>query len=579
MSMKWLLFLSLLKYMIFQIDKLNKFDIIVKAKNNYGYDLTNPEDDFFHDICLNFRYIKKDITLDYRRAYYFFPNNKISSSSKTTGIITFQRPIRNNSNECFDTNYPFNKLYTNIVFLCFIPIFFIQFTLLIVVLFLKIKDSMENTPLKKLNDEKGIKNKKVFVDNNNNITYKQFISEIYQNNTNNRLETIKEDEIIPKNEKNMDLSEQKLNRQNQDININILKENSSDPFFKENQIENGEKDSDQNEVPSLAVEKSKDNYTFGVQYDKGFKFSSSASIEEDKKNENENIPEKKEDKMKRIQYVYEQINPNLKKINRKVNNDINADTPITFGTRKKIEKFYVREEYFYFGYLLARMEDKRTLFQIYIDLLEQCQLFFKFLYSPFNIYEDRKLQVLYYLIKINIYFFVNCILIKSSVINDIYDNRNHFIDDLKRSLIATIITYAISSVLYCFTNIKRLLIRRRYKLMNLKISECEYRLNLEINKFTMDFCLSFFFNKLLILLFIFSIIFFYSSYVCFSFCNVYYYTQFVLAKCVLLSILISQNTPIVACWIPAYLRRLALKKKKANLYEFCKVLELLFIPW
>ena len=578
-TIKWFLFLSLLKYMTFQIDEENKFNIIENAKRN-GYDLTNPEDYFFHDICLQFRYIKKDLTLDYRRIYYFFPNKERYSSTNSTTI--FQRPIRNNSNECFNENNSIN-LFSNVAFPCFLLIFIIQFSLLIVVLILKKRDSLKNTPYNKLVSEKKIKNKNVADNNNNKSYYKnsyaQFIPEITQNNiSDSRLPTIKEDDINNKNgNMDMDISEQKLNDENYN---NILTKNSTAPLNNESTFENGQKDNNQNSEPSPSIEKSNDNYTFGAKLDRMFKFSSSANIKEEKKKEKEkeeNDPEKNEDKMKRIQYVYEQMNPNLKKLNKSNNKsiNINADTPFTI--QKKEEKFYVREEYFYFGYLLARMEDKRTLLQIYFDLLEQCQIIFKFFYSSFNIYEDRKIQLIYYLSKINIYFLVNCLLINNSVINDIYDNKNFFLDDLKRSFISTTITYAISSVIYYFTNIKKVLIKRRYKLLNLKINDM--RLNNEVVKFSLTICLSFLFNKIIVLLFISIIIFLYSSYVCFCFCNVYYYTQLILLKCVLLSVLISQNTPIVACFIPAFIRKLSLKKKNAKLYEFNKLIELLFIPW
>ena len=579
-NIKWFLFLSLLKYMTFQIDEGNKFNIIENAKMD-GYDLTNPEDHYFHDICIHFKFIKKDVTLDYRRMYYFFPNKETYSSTNSTKI--FQRPIRNNSNECFNESNSIN-LFSNAAFLCFLPIFIFQFSLLILVLTIKKRDSLRNTPYNKLISGKKIKNKNV-VDSNNNISnyknsYTQLIPEITQNNINDsRLQAMKVEDNNNKNDNiDMDISEQKLNEEK--YNNNILTKNSDAPLNNESTFENEQKDNNQNSEPSPSIEKSKDNYTFGANLDRMFKFSNNASIKEEKKKENEkevNDPEKNEDKMKRIQLVYEQMNPSLKKLNKSSNKsiNINADTP--FGIQKKEEKFYVREEYFYFGYLLARMEDKRTLLQIYFDLLEQCQIIFKFLYGPFNIYEDRKIQLIYYFTKITIYFLVNCLLINNSVINDIYDNRNFFLDDLKRSFISTIITYAISSVIYYFTNIKKVLIKRRYKLMNLKINDM--RLNNEIAKFSLTICLSFLFNKIIVLLFISIIIFLYSSYVCFCFCNVYYYTQFILLKCVLLSILISQNTPIIACFIPAFIRKLSLKKKSVKLYEFNKLIELLFIPW
>jgi hypothetical protein len=285
-------------------------------------------------------------------------------------------------------------------------------------------------------------------------------------------------------------------------------------------------------------------------------------------------------KKKRENYLYEQMNQkNRKEIETKKNNkNINADTPITVSNiNNDMEKIYTREEYFYFGYLLARIEDKRTIFEIYIDLLEQCQIIFKFLHSPFNIYEDRKLQIIYYLIKINLYFLFNCLLIKCSVINDIYDDKNNFINDMYRSLLSTIFTYGISLYIYYLTNIKKVLIKRRYKMINLKINIP--RINNEFFKFTYNFCVHFLFNKLLLLGFVILILFSYSFYVCFSFCIAYQNSQLLLLKCVLLSITFSLIIPFIVCWIPAFLRKLTMKRKKARYYDILKIIESLFVPW
>ena len=353
------------------------------------------------------------------------------------------------------------------------------------------------------------------------------------------------------------------------------------PFYKEEKDSNEyeHKSKEDNIEPSPVVEKSTENYTFGINFGTGYHFSINNNInKEEKKDENK---EEKEDKIKRIQYVYEQINKNNRKMfNKNIknsNNDINKDSPITISLPKKMEKIYTREEYFYFGYLLARIEDKRSIFKIYMDLLEQCQIIFKFFYVPMNIYEDRKLQVVYYLMKFNLYFLFNSLLIKSSIINDIYDNKNSFINDFYRSLKATVCTYIIGLFLYYLTNIKQVMIRRRYKLINIKINDS--RLNGEVVKFSMNFCLILLHNKLTLLFIVFFILFIYSSYITFSFCSVYTHTQLLLLKCVLLSITISQITPLILCWIPAILRKLALKKKKVRLYDITKFVELFYIPW
>ena len=576
------LILIFLKLSLLQDIKSNLF-LIEKAKE-YQIDLTNPEDAFFHDICQNFKFIKKDITLDYRRKYFFFPDNK--NDFMNMKLIS-QRPIRSNINECFLINNSFSSLITNLAFITFLPLFIVQLSLLAKVLIIKIYDSINNSPNKKNNSSKKFNNNK-----NNLTTYHQLVPEIKINEINNELKQKEETNNI-----DMDLSSKKMNSAT-DNETNIFNQNSKEPINsnkanantnqnEQNEKENEQKNNDGKKEQSPRVEKSIENYTFGLNFGKAYKFSSSVSIKESKNKEikdgqNKEIKdgqnnEKRGDKMRRIQYLYEQMNQNKRKINKNnIIKNINSDSPITIAKKKINQIFYVREEYFYFGYLLARIEDKRTFFQIYFDLLEQCQIIFKLIVSPFNIYEERQIQIIYYLLKINIYFLVNCFLIRNSVINAIYDNRNDFIDDLLRSFISTIITFSISLIIYHFTNIKRLLIKRRYRLMNSKINDS--RTNEEIMKITLIFCQSFLFNKLIIFSILFSIIFLYSLYFCFCFCNVNYFSQLLLLKCVLLSIGISQITPIFACFLPAFLRKRSLDKKIDKLYDLTKYVELLFVP-
>ena len=590
------LIFSLLKIVQFQEDE-NIVNLIHMAKK-YGFELTEPEDLFFHDICRHFRYIKKDLTLNYRRKYYFFPKNK--NDILSVKLIN-QIALRNNSNMCFQSNNSFLNFFTNIVFLCFFPLFIIQFVILLVSIFLKLDNSAKNTPLQKLQTNKNIrKNKKV------ESIYSEFIPEIDTNqkkieenakapiNDLNITEQILKNEINTENVKS-DLirnsasfyNDDNDNYGNNNNNVNnnaIINENNNSNGNINNEEEDKDKKKDDKNEPPIAVEKSTDNYTFGMKFGKEIKFSSNFSINKiiknDKKEEKKDKKENKEDKYKRIQYIYNQMNQKRLNIKKNIQN-INTNTPLASIPAKQTqtnEIFYIREEYFYFGYALATLEDKRTIIEIYIDLLEQCQIFFKLFLSPFNIYEDRNLQIFYYLTKINLYFLFNCLLITSQVINDIYDNKHYFISDFKRSIFATIYTYIVSFFIYYLTNVKKQLIRRRYKLQNLKITDS--RLNTEIARFTLNFCLNFLFNKILLLMLAFLIIFFYSVYVCFSFCYVYYYSQLLLLKCVLISITLSQITPIIACWLPAFLRYIILIKKKGkkiNLYNLLKYLELLYI--
>jgi len=573
-----------------------------------GFNLNDPNDPFFHDICLKLGIIPKDVTLEYRRKNFFF------NSRKSRENVEFQRPFRNNTKDCFFVDNSINNVFGNISVIL-LTIFFVQFFLIINVLLIKVNQSIQNTPYNKLAkvNQKNKNNTKKEKNNNINIIkdpknpYSKFTSEEkkeneYQENNFNTKENTKEilinESTRPMFSKQDDQFQNQLIEQHQDINNNLEHQQESsaaakidlDPEKEEQENQDNKKQNNLDEV-YIPKEKSTDNYTFGFNF--GTKYSLNNNIknsnrnneieeEKEEKEKKENTPEKKGEKMKRIKEIYEEINPIKKKINENINNNItthnnmNSDTTIIFTSPEQEKKVYVREEFFYFKYLLARIEDKRTLSQIYFDLLEQNQIFFKFFTAPFNIYEDRKLQIIYYLTKIHLYFLINGLLINNSVINNIYDDQNYIKSDLLRSFKATLITFFICFFLYKLTNIKKLLIRRRYKLINMKISN--KILNIEIIELTKRFCNKFLRHKIFVLFSLVFLIGAYSYYICYSFCKVYQKTQLLLLECVILCIVFSQMIPFVVCWIPAFLRKKSLDLKNAKLYDLTKHVEFFFIP-
>ena len=108
--------------------------------------------------------IDKDVTLDYRRKYLF--HNKYSYQS----IINFERPLRNNSNDCFFINNSIDSFFSNIS-LVFILISLIQILLIIITFINKVSDSFDNTPYEKLKliNQKNRKNSRnINVEKNKN---------------------------------------------------------------------------------------------------------------------------------------------------------------------------------------------------------------------------------------------------------------------------------------------------------------------------------------------------------------------------------------------------------------------------
>ena len=569
--------------------------IFIQARSK-GFNLNDPNDPFFHDVCLQLEIFPKDVTLEYRRKNFF-------NSGKPRSDIEFQRPLRNDTKECFFINNSINNIFGNISIILFI-IFMIQFFLIINVLLIKVNVSIQNSPYNKLmkinqkNNKKNEKNiniindpknpyskftseeKKVNEDQDNNINNKENIKELMINESQRPMfikqDNQVQDEIKNENQYNDYDEHQHASSAAAKIDLVQVKEEQ------DNQDNKKQNNLDEVDIPK---EKSTDNYTFGFNF--GTKYNFNNNIKNNNTNnengeENEKKPNalEKKEKMKRIKEIYEEINPIKKKINENMNNNthnnMNSDTTVIFTSQEQEKKVYVREEFFYFKYLLARIEDKRTISQIYFDLLEQTQIIFKFCTVPFNIYEDRKLQIIYYLTKIHLYFLINSLLINNSVINDIYDNKNNIKSDIIRSLKVTLITFFICFFLYKLTNIKKVLIRRRYKLINLKISN--KLLNAEIIELTKRFCNKFLRHKILIFSSLVFVIVAYSYYICYSFCKVFQKTQILLLECVAFCIVFSQIIPFIVCWIPAYIRKKSLDLKNAKLYDLTKKVELFFIP-
>ena len=123
---------------------------ILEISEEQGYDITDPQDDFFNDICLSFSSENKtDVTLEYRRKYYYYPRNKqtIINDHKLLNEI-FSKPKRNNILLCFIDYLNIDTLFDKKAFILlfiFLFLFFFQFFLFAYFLFRKYKDISERT--------------------------------------------------------------------------------------------------------------------------------------------------------------------------------------------------------------------------------------------------------------------------------------------------------------------------------------------------------------------------------------------------------------------------------------------------
>ena len=564
--------------------------LLINARE-FNINLSDENDPFFHDICVNLnKLVDKDITLDYRRKYYFY--KKYANKQ-----INFQRPLRNNSNDCFMINNSFEATFSNLGMII-VGIVSVQIILIFMILIKKFSGSFNNTPNEKLLqiNKKNKKTKNIKNENNNNTikinngtnSYSKFTAEVKKeendNNYDNTDMAMVDTKIMDSTNPMNKIEENNNNENGKQNSVEEENEEKIDSKLEMNSIKEIKKSDrkDQNGLDEIDIpkEKSQENYTFGFNF--GTKIiignNNMNNINSKQKEEKENSKENKEDKIKRIRQIYDEINPSKKKeenVNKNItNNSINNEIAV-FAPTQQIKKLYVREEYFYFKYLLARIEDKRSVFQIYMDLLEYNQIIFKLYPNSFNIYEEKKIQILYYLTKIEIYFLINCLLIKSSDINDIYDNKSTILSKFIKSLKSTIITYFISLFLYKLTNIKKVLIKRRYKLINLKVSNSIIKE--EISKLTRTICEKFLYNKFIVFIIFIALFVSYSFYITFSFCKTYPNSQLILLECVAFNILLSQLSPFIACWIPAFLRRKAIDLKEVTLYDLVKFIEFFFV--
>ena len=550
-----LCFIIILTISFSQVVDPTEKDSIIKSALQNGYNLSNPNDDFFLDICNHFTYSEKDVTLEYRQKYFYFPNNSVS-------LTNFQNPKRNNTLSCFTSYLDIKYVLINIAILIEFPLFIYQLTVLLVAIYINPENIFLIEPENQV--KKNIKVKK-------NKNAKEFVEETNNNDNNNENNNEATFTALPINE---------LNDTEKDI-----KKKDSGKYLKSNpkliSESNDEEDLEKHIKKEIVESKEKfdkqkeeinDYITFGLNQENNQNFMKA----QEEMNKIQIKKQSKEEKLKDSEKVFNAINEerteedNNSDIIRRESNDIKL--------KQSENIIYSREEYFYLEVIPERALDRRSLFEIYLDLLNQCQFIFKFFCISFNIYEDRKLQVLYYTFKINLHIFFNIILTTNYVINKIFDNNNRFKDDISRSLFSCILTYFFGIFIYDLTNIKRTLIKRRKKIRTINFRGYNKRIFKEFKDSGKALCLDFFINKLKILLFLLILFSLFIMIYSFGFCIIYRYTQLNVLKCVIYSCIISQSAPFVLCWIPSFLRRMFIKKKKEYLLTITQLIESLFIP-
>ena len=556
MSKKIHIFLTLILIIIFVVkvdseensDEPNK---IIDYCSEQGYNITNPNDKFFNDICSVFySKKKKDVSLEYRRKYYYYSNSNESSQIllNTTEINEeFPEYKRNNIFFCFKHNLSFWLIVYNISIYIIVLIFIVQMVSFIFLFIGDYENASKNDKLRYLNIVKNKKKKPKKV--------KQEKKVISVNNEENPIENNKTNGFSPLNEEtknNLDINKDLENGQiiegkqiefNETLNQNKIKD-INNPNQEEPKLNN----------KSIKII---DDFTFGDKV-----------VPKEITGTKDEIAHTKSDKSKEkdTRYIFTKMN----------------SRPIKVNTKDKEKQLdLIADELFYSHYSSAALlQDKRSLKQIYFDILSHCQIICSFIQYSF-IYEDLDVILLYYSIKVELYFLFNIIVLNSdTVINKLYDKKFTFTDCIIKCLISTIIVNIISQILFTFTNSKRKFIKHINRLNNSLFNQTNLKNNL-LNYTLKEIILIInnnLYEKLMILCFINIIIFIFTFYCIICFCSTYYYTQFIVFQNIAISIFISQTSPFLLAFIPAILRKKSLDKESEKLYYFSQYITSVFLP-
>ena len=502
----------------YQVNDVNE---IIKYCSEQGYNITDSNNKFFNDICSVFySNTKKDVSLEYRRKFYYYPNTNDTYkifTNETSFNKSFPEIKRNNIYSCFNHHLSLYLIIYNYVLYIITIIFILQIISFIFLFIGDYKNASKNNVekylkykhnKKKISIKKEHKNTNIDTENNES-----------QNNTNTRFTPLKEEIKNIRNNSN-DLSNDQVNNE---------KQNELDTYNEQ-------------------MNNNNDIITFGI---KGI------PLEEINEQEKENIKMSEKEKKEKINYIENRL----------------SGKPIK--TNKEIKFNFVFDELFYINYKQAYIHDKRSLKQIYFDILSHCQILFIFI-QKILIYEDTDIIILYYSIKIDLYIITNILLLSNnSLINEIYDEKFSFYSRIIKCLIATLIVNIISQILFNFTNSKKIFIKHINNLkksttvqISLKYALREIILIINNNLY----------GKLISLCVLNILIYIISFYCSLCFCSTYYYTQFIVFQNIIICFFISQIFPFILAFIPAYIRRKSLEKGNEKLYNLSQYINLVFIP-
>ena len=246
----------------------------------------------------------------------------------------------------------------------------------------------------------------------------------------------------------------------------------------------------------------------------------------------------------------------------------NSNNSISRNERKsKIPKVKKKMDYIDYEintitYKEAFENDKRTYLQYYLSLIKTNHILI-FSFFPKRDYNSCMIKVCLFFFNFVLHMVINALFYNDSMMHKIYkDKEAHFVIILPQIIYSIIIISFINNLIikFFFTQQNILEIKHEKNKHNLNA-----RIIISIKKIKIK--LISFFTISILILFIF---WYYIS----IFCAIFYKTQILLIKNVLVCYLISLIYPFIICLLPGIFRISALKGPGNCLYKFSQFLEL-----
>ena len=554
-------------YIPFEISE-NYYELYKYVKN-YGYNIFNPSDKFYNDICTPFTtYNNTDVLIKDRKADYFYDynfceescdfddinldinkakciceiNNEITPNSKVSSSKFFEYFYKieyySNFRIIFCSNLVFSKNglennYGSYITLCLIFLFIVIMIINIITNSKKVSEI-----LKKIFDEQ----KKIIILGKNNIPNKNNDDNLFK-------EKIKKLEVEKPQKNNNIIKKKKVKRKKKKyksltISKNVLQKMIYDNDNSKRRFSNNKMKNEFNIVASPPKKKLAKKMTLELklnEFEDSNKKNSISVFSKDLRN----INKKSTTKEKNIDNITDIIINNIEKEKRKF--------------------FFNSEELNSLSYNYALEIDDRNFFQYYVSLLKQKHLIiFTFLVNDdYNIFLS-KLGL--FIISFSLYLTVNAICFSDSSIHKLYKEKRkyNFVYQIPKILYSTIISSIASIILKQLSLSEKDILKIKKKLYIKELEEVieEVKKCIRI-KYILFFVIGFIF---------FSFFWYYLS----CFCCIFANTQIPLIKDTLISYGLSMLYPFLLNILPGLLRIPSLKKNNRKiLYNISRIIALI----